>query len=180
MPADAEDLELIARANRGDASALDELYRRHSEWVRRLARRRLGDDEEALDVMQETFLVFFARFPGFELTAAMTTFLHPIVDNFCRRRRMRQRRTVDFDENIPPPSALREDSQDISDSASLLGRVSAEQRELLRCYFLEDESFAQLAERFDAPVGTIKSRLHYATMALRQKAATPLRRRGAL
>jgi RNA polymerase sigma-70 factor (ECF subfamily) len=172
MPPDAGDLELIARLNRGDTAAFAPLYERYRGWVLRLAIRRLGDSDEALDIMQETFLRLFARFPGFELTSAMATFLYPIVDKLCQRRRVQSHRTVSFDENAPPAPELATPVHSRSgELASLLAHLTTEQNELLSLRFADDMSLPHLAERFDVPVGTVKSRLHYALGALRQKAA---------
>ncbi|MBC7968470.1 MAG: sigma-70 family RNA polymerase sigma factor, partial [Fuerstia sp.] len=84
------DLQLVAALNAGDAAAFDVLYFRHRDWVMRLAMRFTGNHEDALDVLQETFAYFARKFPGFELTAALTTFLYPAVRNFslaARRKR---------------------------------------------------------------------------------------------
>src|SRR6267142_3691695 len=75
------DLELIAAMNRGDAAAFETLYFRYRDWVVSLAHRFTDDSEAALDVMQETFLYFLRKFPGFRLTASLKTFLYPAVRN---------------------------------------------------------------------------------------------------
>jgi len=51
-PSVERDEELIERANRGDAKAFEELYRRYRDWVHRLAWRFTGDRQDALDVVQ--------------------------------------------------------------------------------------------------------------------------------
>ena len=86
-------------ANRGDASAFEALYLRYRDWVVRLALRFTADREEALDVMQDTFAYLLKKFPGFRLTARMTTFLYPVVRNIALthgRRRREQSLDDDF------------------------------------------------------------------------------------
>src|SRR5688500_13279504 len=79
-PADPRsDLELVAALNGGDVSAFNGLYYRYRDWVVRLAARFTGSDDDALDVLQETFSYVLRKFPGFRLTSAMTTFLYPVV-----------------------------------------------------------------------------------------------------
>ena len=75
------DQELIAAINNGDSGAFELLYYRHRDWVVSLAYRFTGDRELALDVLQETFLYFLRKFPGFILTAQLKTFLYPAVRN---------------------------------------------------------------------------------------------------
>ena len=169
MPPGGRDIELVARANRGEADAFEQLYRCHREFVFRLALRRLGNIDDALDVLQDTFMHLFARFPGFELRAAMTSFLYPVVDHLCRDRREQRRRTVDIDEldRDSEPSAWYPESA--GETAHLLARLLPEQRELLTLRFVNDLSLAQLSHVLGAPLGTIKARLHRAIVALRQK-----------
>jgi RNA polymerase sigma-70 factor (ECF subfamily) len=69
------DQELVALVNRGDANAFEMLYQRYRDWVVNLAHRFTGSEDLALDVLQETFLYFLRKFPGFELRANLKTFL---------------------------------------------------------------------------------------------------------
>src|ERR1041385_8586413 len=90
------DLELVAAINRGDADAFGVLYLRYRDWVTALAFRFTGDESLALDVLQETFLYFLKKFPGFKLTAQLKTFLYPVVKNLsiaARRKAERHQST---------------------------------------------------------------------------------------
>ena len=88
------DLELVAAVNRGDAAAFEALYIRYRDWVVSLAHRFTGDPDLALDVLQETFLYFLKRFPGFHLTAQLKTFLYPAVRNLSIAARRKAARRV--------------------------------------------------------------------------------------
>jgi len=169
MPPGGRDTELVDRANRGDVAALGELYRRYQRFVFGLAVRQLGHPDDAMDVLQDTFVNLFARFPGFELKASLASFLHPVVDHLCRDRRAREQARIDIDEVYETePSLSTTDSSD-DDVARLLSRLAPAQRELLTMCFIGDLSLSQLAEAFDVPIGTIKSRMHRAIVALREK-----------
>src|SRR2546426_7735509 len=88
------DQQLIAAINGGDTDAFEVLYHRYRDWVVNLAYRFTGDRELALDVLQETFLYFVKKFPGFKLTAQLRTFLYPAVRNLStgiRRKAERYR-----------------------------------------------------------------------------------------
>src|SRR6516162_9556790 len=80
-PDSRNDQQLVARINAGDAAAFEVLYFRHRDWVVNLAHRFTGNEDLALDVMQETFLYLLRKFPGFHLTANLKTFLYPAVKN---------------------------------------------------------------------------------------------------
>ena len=91
------DEELLEQAKKGDAEAFETLYRRHRDWVYRLAWRFTGNEADALDVLQETFAYLLRKLPGLRLTAAMTTFLYPVVKHLSlnlRRKRTPGRRPM--------------------------------------------------------------------------------------
>ncbi|HEX7079478.1 MAG TPA: sigma-70 family RNA polymerase sigma factor [Gammaproteobacteria bacterium] len=81
------DETLVRLCNQGDAAAaaqaFEALYRRHKDYVVRVALRFVRDPDAALDVLQETFSYLLRKFPpageGLTLTAPMTTFLYPVV-----------------------------------------------------------------------------------------------------
>src|SRR5439155_19666095 len=92
---------LIADINAGDAGAFDAIYYRYRDRVMRLAIRFTGDHADALDVLQETFAYLFRKFPGFVLTAQMTTFLYPVVRNLSLAARRQRRASQPIDEEMP-------------------------------------------------------------------------------
>ena len=83
---------LVGAIERGDLDAFEALYNRYRGWVVRLARRFTGHDDDALDVLQETFTYFVGKFPGFELRSRLTTFLYPVVRHLAARARERRNR----------------------------------------------------------------------------------------
>src|SRR5215213_1182453 len=103
---DPSDQQLVEALNRGDVRAFDAIYFRYRDWVVRLALRFTGNHDDALDVLQETFAYVFRKFPGFRLTASMTTFLYPVVKNlsFAARRKRTRMASTDAVET-PDPAA---------------------------------------------------------------------------
>lgn len=176
MGADRSDNEqrsdeaLVAALNGGDTSAFDAMYYRYRDWVARLAFRFTADHADALDVLQETFAYLFRKFPGFVLTARMTTFLYPVVKNLSiAARRKRQRHISDEempDPPAPPPAVDRADARD--DLAAALASLPAGQREVVLMRFVDDMSLAEIGHALAIPEGTVKSRLHNALATLRQ------------
>lgn len=165
MPAPS-DLELVQRANRGDADAFEALYRRYRDWVVRLAERHTGNRDDALDVLQDAFAYLFDRFPGFVLTAQLKTFLYPVVRHLSLDRVRRRRPEVDVDalaDTLPAPPA----AASSGDLERLLAMLPTAQREVLLLRYADDLSLAQIAATLDVPLGTVKSRLHAALAALK-------------
>lgn len=168
------DEDLVRAANAGDAAAFEALYRRHRDWVVRLACRFTAHRDDALDVLQETFLYVLRKFPGFRLTARFTTFLYPVVKNLSLAVRRRQGRTLTGDElladQVAPPSSPAAAS--LGDLAVVLSTLPDGQREVLLMRFVDDLSLGEIAEALGIPVGTVKSRLHNALATLREDART--------
>jgi RNA polymerase sigma-70 factor, ECF subfamily len=164
------DVELVAAINRGDAGAFDVLYWRYRDWVLGLAFRLTGDNDAALDVMQETFLYFLKKFPGFRLTAQLKTFLYPAVRNLsiaARRKASRYQATPGEMEQIAQTAAPEPMPTGIGDLGAMLAQLPDEQREVLLLRFVDDLSLAEIAAAMDIPLGTVKSRLHNALQILR-------------
>ena len=170
------DAELVRAINGGDVSAFDGLYYRYRGWVVRLARRFTGHDDDALDVLQETFGYVFRKFPGFELTASMTTFLYPVVKNLsiaARKKRTRQAQLPDAPgggERAAPVAVDYEGSRE--ELRAVLAGLPDGQRDVVLMRFVDDMSLAEIGEALGIPEGTVKSRLHNAIATLRTDSRT--------
>jgi len=85
------DTALVKLAQSGRRWAMDELLRRHSATMRRLASRMLSGGADTEDVLQEAFVRAYQALPSFKGTAAFSTWLYRIVVNAClmyRRKRV--------------------------------------------------------------------------------------------
>ena len=169
------DQEIIAAINDGDADAFEALYLRYRDWVTALAYRFTGDESLALDVLQETFLYFLKKFPGFKLTAQLKTFLYPAVKNLsiAARRKAERHQSTDGElaalEHAPATEAAATHSDDLT---GVLANLPNEQREVLLLRFVDGLSLAEIAEAMEIPLGTVKSRLHNALDSLRRDPRT--------
>jgi len=164
------DQSLVADLNDGDPSAFDALYYRYRDWVYRLACRLTGNSEDALDVLQETFGYLFGKFPGFVLTARLTTFLYPAVRNLAiAHRRKRERLTGhELPSDLPGRSHPDAPDQTREELATVLAALPESHREVLLMRFVDDMTLAEIAAAVGIPEGTVKSRLHNAIATLRQ------------
>ena len=168
------DQELIELANKGSSEAFEALYRRYRDWVYRLAWRITGNRADALDVLQETFTYLLGKFPGFELTASMTTFLYPVVRHVSFRIRSKNSRFASEEQILDEPAAPESEETEHcrSELAAVLTVLPDEQREVLLMRFVDDMSLKEIAAALDVPVGTVKSRLYNALRALRKDRRT--------
>lgn len=163
------DGELVDAANGGEAGALSELYLRHRDWAVALAYRMTGDRELALDVMQEAFLYWFGKFPGFVLRARVTTFLYPVVRNTALAARRKKRPEIGVEGEVGAFALERvEGTGGVGpELAAAVAKLPDGQREVLLMRVVDEMSVSEIAMALAIPEGTVKSRLHHAVGALR-------------
>jgi len=166
------DEALVEAANRGDEGAFEALYRRHRDWVVRLAFRFTGSEADALDVLQDTFAYLLRKFPGLRLTSRLTTFLYPVVKHLAIRAARKRRQHASGDQALSEAQAPDAPSQPREELAAVLRVLPEAQREVLLMRFVDDMGLRQIAEALDVPLGTVKSRLHNALKALRKDERT--------
>ena len=168
------DEALVAACNDGDAreaaAAFEALYRRHKDYVLRVALRFVPDTDTALDVLQDTFAYLLRRFPptgdGIELTAKLTTFLYPIAKNTAITA-LRRAGRFPPSEDVGPDDLPGPVDVDTGDIRRVLASLPGAQREVLQLRFVDDLSLQEIADALEIPLGTVKSRLHLAIARLR-------------
>jgi len=183
---------LVEAARKGRPGAFEGIVRAHQDRVYAFCSRMLSDREEALDAAQDVFLSAFRNLSGFRGDAALSTWLLKIAANRClnaiRRRATRAGKETNFcgmggdDEPSFEPRGRDEDRPDrIVEERELgtillraLGRIDPESRSLVLLSDVEGLSYEELAEAAGLPLGTVKSKLHRARMALRKMLAPAL------
>jgi len=156
----------------GDVEAFEALYRRHRDWVYRLAWRFTGNEPDALDVLQETFAYLLRKLPSLHLTAAMTTFLYPVVKHLSLNVRRRRAPSQGDDELLAALPAPSSEETSRSELALALATLPSEQREVVLMRFVDDMSLEEIAQALKTPLNTIKSRLYRALDSLRSDPRT--------
>jgi RNA polymerase sigma-70 factor (ECF subfamily) len=186
MAGDDEDLVNAARA--GDRRALEQLLSRHQGRVFRFGRKMCGDEDDAADVLQETLLAAARTLPDFRGASSVSTWLYTIARSFC----LKKRRTSKFapahvasleDEPeragaVPDPGRTPEETAAGRElQAALDGAISALEpmyREVLVLRDVEGLPAAEVADALGVSVDAVKSRLHRARVAVRERVAPAL------
>ena len=185
----ASDLDLVRRAQAGDAEAFGELVERNRRAVFRAALAAVGSAAEADDVSQEAFVTAYRKLSGFRGEAAFRTWLLAITwrKAIDRRNSMTRllRRTVtpgdsgdgapDILDNAPAPGRSQEDELAAAQLQRTLRRLIASLPKKLRDALLlagsGEYSYEQISGMLGAPVGTVKWRVSEARRLLKQKLA---------
>jgi len=164
--------DLIARMAARDEAALVALYARTAGGIHACCLRILGDPEEAKDVTSETFWRLWSRAAAYdpERCSAMAWIMTIARRLALDRRRSLERRGRVLDrlrvEPIPPGAAVG-DAIARREVASALDRLPQQDRQLLETAYFGGLSGAQIAERDEIPLGTVKSRMRAALARLR-------------
>jgi len=168
------DQELIAALNAGEDSAFEAMYLRHRDWVTQMAFRITGDRDAAFTVLQETFRYFADKFPGFQLTCQLRSFLYPVVKNLALMECRKLMRVERLQEKLVGTSRSHVDPTFPAGDTlvRLLDVLSEEHREVVALRFVEDFDVSDIAAALDIPEGTVKSRLHHALKLLRESPRT--------
>src|SRR5260370_23697482 len=122
------DVAAVSRARDGDAEAFRLLVERHSRAIFRVAWRMTGNEHDADDVVQETFLRAYRQIDHFEERANFSTWLHRIAINCSLdllRVRGRHDKQYGGDVEMPYPSSCGPEPTRIALSAELQQRATA-------------------------------------------------------
>lgn len=166
------DHDLMARAATGDERAFRTLAERHAGAALRLARRILGNEAMAEDVVQDALLRVWINAPRWRPEAAFRTWLYRIVVNLCLNAK---RRATDLpldaaaqvaDARPSPDEQLRLDERD-RHLAAAIDALPPRQRAAVTLTYQEALSNAEVAEVLDTSVSSVETLLVRAKRSLR-------------
>lgn len=165
---EVEDEKAVRRVLSGDRRAFEPLLERHRASVLRLCRQILGSGAAAEDVAQEAALQAFLSLDRLREPRHFSAWLHSIAANLAYGV-LRRRGPVSLDplageaslvDASPGPEEVRA-ARELHDAVlAALGELSAVNREAVVGYYLEGQSYAELAEGLDVPISTVKGRLY--------------------
>ena len=172
----ANETELVTRAQNGDRNAFSELVRTHAQGVLNVVYRMCGDMQVAEDAAQETFIQAWMRLQSYRPQTSLRNWLYRIAVNTAIDMLRKEKRILPGaveDLNLtdagPGPETLvanSERTEMVQDAVLALPDAS---RAVLVLREFEGLSYQEIAEALDIPVGTVMSRLNYARKLLREK-----------
>ncbi|MGH9741266.1 MAG: sigma-70 family RNA polymerase sigma factor [Candidatus Acidiferrum sp.] len=170
------DGELLAQLCRGEKGALVRLYDEYSGLVYGVAVRVLRNVEAAEDVVQEVFLQLWRNPARFDEQRGR---LAPWLAVITRHKAVDALRKLKFEVSpdeapLAEPAACETPADCLADSEKakkLMGRLPAEQKQVLELAFLDGLTHAEIAARTGEPLGTVKSRIRHGLLFLRKEMA---------
>jgi RNA polymerase sigma-70 factor (ECF subfamily) len=165
--------DLVRRAAQGDALAFERLLATRADQAFRIARAMLGDESDARDATQETFVSAWRELPRLHDPERFDAWLRRILVNACRAqmRVRKQVREISLDiivDHTTPGPGLSEQLGATDLLARAFERLDANKRALLVLHHLDRASVADIGASLGIPTGTVKWRLHDAREALQR------------
>lgn len=168
---------LVTRAQSGDQEALGQLFERFQPAILAIIRRRVGDEGDVQELAQDVFIKAMQKIRQLREPAAFPGWLRSIAVRQSINHLSRRRAMIVSDSEVvgqcPGTSAgpaegmvAAETRQQLRDGLDSLGELD---RQTLVAFYLHGQSLIEMAGEFDAPVGTIKRRLHVARKRLAEK-----------
>jgi RNA polymerase sigma-70 factor (ECF subfamily) len=161
---------LVERARAGDDAAFSELVGLTGDRCYAVAYRILRDVERAQDAVQQAFLLAWRDLPSLRDPERFEVWLHRLLVNACYEEHRRNRRWTSHIRALPeqdpggPDPTLSIAERDQLERA--FRRLTPEQRAVFVLHHHVGMPMTSVAEVVGVPVGTVKSRLHYASRLL--------------
>ena len=166
----------VSQARAGDPEAWDALFHRYQLPLYVYVFELVQDEQTSLDLVQETFIAAVRHIGNLRDDAKFGSWLFGIAHQKCIQRWRKQNReeilldeipdTPDEFENRPDDLLIRQEQE--AGFMNLLNQLPLPQRSVLLLHFIEDFPLEEIAGVTDTPLGTVKSRLHYAKKSLRK------------
>ncbi|MBM6680763.1 RNA polymerase sigma factor [Pseudoflavonifractor capillosus] len=176
--------ELVSRARAGDTAAFEQLMLDSQDRVYTLCLRMTGDREDALDLAQETFFNAWRGLGSFQGNSSFSTWVYRLASNACidflRKRKRRQQgespHSLDDEEApLPEPADPRGSPEEELERRELrravergLQALPDHHRQVLVMRELSGMSYQEIGAVLDLDLGTVKSRIARARLALKK------------
>ena len=167
--------DLLNRIGKGCHQSATTLYQQHQRAVYAYIRLRVGNDEAAEELLNDTFMVAFKRPHRYDASCEYRTWLIGIAKNLCRSW-MRKHARIKHVEGEPLSDELAEiipaetitaleglEAQELQDAMQIcIDKLPERQREAIYWHWHQDLKLADIAGNMACSEGTIKTQLHHA------------------
>ncbi len=180
------DYDLMHKVQDGDMVAFNEIVDRYKDRLLNVIGRMLSSQEEAEDIVQETFIRVYQHRQSFNFQHCFSTWIYTIGLNLARNELRKRKRFKHYDitEMQGNESEFAVEMKLPSRLPQVLNNAIQELPEKYRTAFmlrdLQELPYEEVAKVLDIPLGTVKSRVNRARMMLRDKLKPKLEGQNAL
>lgn len=163
---------LILRCQLRDRQAFAELIDRYQRPVRYFIARLVGSPDLADELAQETWLAVLSKIHTLRDARTFTVWLYRIARNKVYQELRRRKVTIELDEGLAGPDDTVDKMSSFDDAAKLhrcIEKLKPLHKEVLLLRFLEEMSYEQMADVLGCNIGTVRSRIFHAKLALKKE-----------
>ena len=175
-----DDQGCIDRVLAGDGQAFEPLIRAYQDRLFHAIRNMVGDFQQAEDICQESFIKAYRNLGQFRQESAFYTWLFRIALNTARSQKRKHRPTAslvigstgmdrELASPVEPVDARLMAADQSAQVQAALRDLPNEFREILILREIEDYDYESIASLLEVPIGTVRSRIHRARLALQQR-----------
>ncbi|HXH60684.1 MAG TPA: sigma-70 family RNA polymerase sigma factor [Fimbriimonadaceae bacterium] len=175
---------MIELSQKGDRNAFDTLIRKYEARAYQYAYRLTSNQDEASDIVADAFVRVYSALKNFRGQSAFGTWLYRILTNcyldLRKKERNRRHESLEATMNIDGSDVQRQFADESDGPEEIIERTAREtavqealgkmpeyQQAMLVMYHVENLTYEEISEALDLPIGTVKSRLNRARLALR-------------
>lgn len=178
------DKEIVRRARDGDVRAFETIMRHYERGIYNLMMRMVRDAETARDLTQEVFVRVHASLGRYDPIYPFSSWIYRVATNLCidfiRKRKLStvsldaplsirgEEVTREFPDEAPIASESLEDDERRALLEETMEKLPAPHRLVLVLRHQRDLSYEEIATALDAPLGTVKARIHRAREEFRR------------
>ncbi len=167
-----EQVVVYVRQNHTDAYA--EIVKRYDKPLLRYARYLLGNEEDAMDAVQEGFVAAYKYLNGFNTSMKFSSWLYRIVHNQAMNVLRKRKNTISTDE-IPEIVAAKINHEEAIEKREIkqrldmqMAKLPTKYRVVLTLYYIEEKSYQEISDIVRLPINTVATHLSRAKAQLKQ------------
>jgi len=169
------DEKLVEGFLQGEQKMFAELVRRYERPLYAFIHRMIGNETDAADLFQDTFLRVFRHARNFDHRSAFKTWLYAIAANRCRSYLAKPNPLVinnppphkESHSHEPGPPAAAHAREFCERVRQIVARLPLQQREVFILKAYDDLTYSEIARTLGRPIGTVKSQMRYSLKKLR-------------
>lgn len=166
--------DLVRSAQSGDRDAFGELFERYRDGIFALAMRRVRNADEAEELTQDVFIQAMQKIAQLRVPEAFGGWLRQIVHRMAINRMTRRQSALAVEPETleatcvakGSPDGTAEDREQAEVIRKCVAKLGQMDQQTLIAFYLQSKSLVEMSNQFDAPIGTIKRRLHVARKRL--------------
>lgn len=170
----AVEMEILKCFERGDTRAMELLYDNYADTLYGIVLKMVGDEAKAQDILQESFIKIWKRSKQYDSSKGrLFTWLLTIVRNqsIDYIRKKERRGEIQGSSNDVYLQNVDSGDADLSvnhDIVKVLKELDVEKRKLIEHSFILGYTHPEIAEKFNIPLGTVKTKIRAAMQSLRE------------